>query len=130
MAQPSAKPAATPAPPEPGKEAPAPVPLTVTNVKPRLIEIATVKIGPGATVEIPLEHAEGVRASAVFKAGFLVEGRAALPASTPIDITRLDEDKAKKLIAVEDDLSVLSAWSDVEKRPAILSALQERVKQL
>lgn len=116
-----------PTPPDAGKQGP---PFIVTNVKPRLIGIAGLNIGPGQSAEIPPEHVEGVKASSVFKARFLVEGTPALPASTPIDITRLDVEKAKKLIAVEDDPSVLTAWIDADKRAEVIRALQDRVRQL
>jgi len=115
-----------PPPPPPGEGAP----FIVTNVKPRLVEISIHRIGPGQSVEIPPEHVAAVRKSAVFRGGILVEGKPVLPPSTPIDISKLDLSKARKLIAVEDDVSVLTAWIDAEKRPEIVAALQERVRAL
>lgn len=116
--------------PAPEDGAPKPPPFLVTNVKPRLIEIAGHRIKPTETVEIPPEHVEGVKKSPPFLARWLVEGTPTLPASAPTDITKLDETRAIKLVGIETELSVLSSWADTEQRPAVVNAIRERVKLL
>lgn len=105
-------------------------PFKVTNVKPRLIEIAGHRIPPLGSVIIPPEHEEGVRKSPPFLAKWLVEGDPVLPDSAPVNIGALDEVRAVKLVGIETDLAALSVWADTEKRPAVLEAIQARVKQL
>lgn len=105
-------------------------PFMVTNVKPRLIEIAGLRIAPLETVEIPPEHEDGVRDSSPFRARYLVEGTPVLPESRALDLSKFSEEQAIKLVEIETDLNVLAGWADTEKRPAIVAALQTRASQL
>lgn len=106
-------------------------PFVVTNVKPRLIEIAGHRIPPLGTVTIDPKWEAGVRASSPFLAKWLVEGGPpALPASAPVNIGGLDEGRAIKLVGIETEIAALSVWADTEKRPAVLAAIQARVKEL
>ena len=112
----------------------------VTNVKPRMISIAGIDIPPGETTgektkagtelsHIPEKHVEGVKKSAPFRAGWLVEGKQNV-VSAPIQIEKMPVEQAKKLISVETSIAVLSAWADADKRPEIISAITERTKAL
>ena len=104
-------------------------PFLVTNVKPRLICIAGVNIPPTETREIPAKHAEAVRKSAVFRSGMLVEGETKVPLQ-PLDIAKMGPAEAVKIVQTETDIAILNAWADEEKRPSVLTAIQERVKAL
>lgn len=110
-------------------------PFQVTNTQPRVFYIAGIKIPPGATTgvdgvdHIPDHHVDGVRKSPAFRGRALVEGRVEVQKGT-IKIGKLEPREAIKVVSVETDIAVLTAWADEEKRSSVLDAIRERTKQL
>src|SRR5262249_21781570 len=103
----------------------------VTNTQPRYIYIAGISLKPGTPTSIDPRLAEQVRNSVPYRAGWIQEGNVVMPTPQIIatSIEKLAVSSAIKLIKAETNLAVLSAWADSDKRPEVVSAIQERVKE-
>lgn len=113
------------------KTAPSQKPFIATNTQPRAIHTCGITLTPGKPTPIPPEHVEALKKSPAWRARWIVEGEAPMPAPVMIQIAKIDDvAKVLKLIAVESDLSTLNAWADAEKRPQVLEAIRNRVANL
>ena len=102
----------------------------VTNTEARLIHIANMIVIPGRPTEIPPEYVEAVKKSVPFKARWLQEGAAVMPAPQVVAIEKLPVASALKLIAAETNVAMLSSWADSVKDPDVLKAIRDRVQNL
>lgn len=123
--------------------------MIVTNTRPTRIHIAGQSLDPykasnpievrekdgSLNVERTAKLVAGVKASPVFKAGFLVEGVVAPPPpvanSRPDSLDSLDDIKALAYIKIEDDHTTLVKWADgVKDRKNLIEAIAARVVSL
>lgn len=105
-------------------------PFEVTNTSARVIHTCGKSLVPGRLTAIDDQYVDKLKESPAFKARRIVEGKAQMPDPVIVPIEKLDIDKAKKLIAVETNVQILTAWAESDKRPEVLTAIEARAKTL